>query len=236
MALVQGRLEMEAQCRGFLQLSKVAVGQCVGAIFGDTAFAELFHRLYCSAEWRAGTLTASIVATLSDYFADFQSLLEPSFFRRCVACFLCLLQPRDHLLGAALLSQTESKDAAQHCVKRKATPYWRGHRQSKVTMMPWACRLAEECLDETVAHYTAALVTYVKAIDDSALERMMADQRDLTSLFAACCSGDKVHCPTPPPLQEPCVALASCLTGFGPVASSNVFETLVAPPQPVGKE
>ena len=55
----------------------------MGAVFGDAAFAELFHRLFCSDDWQSGTATSSILATLGDYFDDFERCLEPSWFKRC---------------------------------------------------------------------------------------------------------------------------------------------------------
>jgi hypothetical protein len=48
---LQGRLDIDAQCRGFLELAKEATGHLVATIFGDAAFAELFHKLYCSEDW-----------------------------------------------------------------------------------------------------------------------------------------------------------------------------------------
>ena len=57
----------------------------MGTVFGDAAFAELFHRLFCSADWQSGATTASILATLGDYFDDFERYLEPSWFKRCAS-------------------------------------------------------------------------------------------------------------------------------------------------------
>ena len=80
--VLQGKLDIETQCRGFLVLAKSAVAHLVGTIFGDSALAELFQKLYCSEEWQQGTATGSILATLGDYFDDFRTLLEPTFFKR----------------------------------------------------------------------------------------------------------------------------------------------------------
>ena len=87
-AVAQGKLDIEAQCRGFLVLAKSAVAHLVGTIFGDSALAELFQKLYCSEDWQQGVTTGSILATLGDYFDDFKQLLEPTFFKRCanLAC------------------------------------------------------------------------------------------------------------------------------------------------------
>lgn len=81
---LQGRLDIENQCRGFLELAKEAVGHLVASIFSDAAFAELFHKLYCSEEWQNGETTLSILATLGDYFEDYETLIEHSWFKRCM--------------------------------------------------------------------------------------------------------------------------------------------------------
>lgn len=78
----QGRLDIDSQCRGFLELAKEAVGHLVSSIFADHAFMELFHKLYCSEEWLSGSVTASIIATLGDYFDDYEKLIEQSWFKR----------------------------------------------------------------------------------------------------------------------------------------------------------
>lgn len=74
---------MEAQCRGFLELSKEAVAHLVTSIFSDGAFIELFHRAFCSEEWQLGVTTASVLATLGDYLEEFEQLLEAFWFKRC---------------------------------------------------------------------------------------------------------------------------------------------------------
>jgi hypothetical protein len=44
---------------------------------------DLFSKLCCSDDWKQGTVTASILATLGDYLADFKRMLEEAFFKRC---------------------------------------------------------------------------------------------------------------------------------------------------------
>ena len=80
---VQGRLDVEAQCRGFLELSKEAVAHLVSSIFSDAAFIELFHRAFCSEDWQQGATTASVLATVGDYLEDFEHLIEAFRFKRC---------------------------------------------------------------------------------------------------------------------------------------------------------
>ena len=79
---LQGSLDIEQQCRGFLELSKAATVQLVASIFGDAAFAELFTKMCGTEEWRKGEVTGSILATISDYLNDFERLIEGSFFKR----------------------------------------------------------------------------------------------------------------------------------------------------------
>ena len=82
MCTVQGRLDVEAQCRGFLELSKEAVSHLVSSIFSDAAFLELFHKLFCSKDWQQGTSTDSILATVGDYLEEFEHLIEAFWFKR----------------------------------------------------------------------------------------------------------------------------------------------------------
>ena len=79
---MQGSLDIEQQCRGFLDLSKTATAQLVTSIFADVAFAELFTKLCGTEEWRKGEVTGSILATISDYLNDYERLVEASFFKR----------------------------------------------------------------------------------------------------------------------------------------------------------
>jgi exocyst complex component 3 len=92
------------QCRGFLELAKEAVGDLVNSIFADQAFMELFHKLYCSDEWLSGSTTASIIATLGDYFDDYEKLIELSWFKRsaCTGNLRCQQQ-----WGAGSLQRTQ---------------------------------------------------------------------------------------------------------------------------------
>ena len=79
---MQGLLDIEEQCRGFLELAKAATALLVKSMFSDTAFLDLFNKLCCSDDWKQGTTTASILATLADYLADFKRMLEDAFFKR----------------------------------------------------------------------------------------------------------------------------------------------------------
>lgn len=79
---MQGLLDIEEQCRGFLAVATAATALLVTSVFADTAFLELFSKLCCSDEWKQGGVTASILATLADYLEDFKRLLNESFFKR----------------------------------------------------------------------------------------------------------------------------------------------------------
>lgn len=96
---LKGQLDIEAACRGFLELAKEAVHHCVSLVYADPGFVELFGRLYCSEEWRCGVTTSSITATLEDFLQDYSRMLEQGFYRRvaegclhdCVAHFMAAL-------------------------------------------------------------------------------------------------------------------------------------------------
>ncbi|BDA50552.1 Exocyst complex component 3 [Coccomyxa sp. Obi] len=153
----KGRLDIEHQCRGFLELAKEAVGHLVNAIFADTAFAELFHKLYCSEEWQSGVTTQSILATLGDYFEDYETLIEPSWFKR----------------------------------------------------------LAVACLEETLAHFIAALLTYTKSITDAFLKQLQRDYDLICDFF-------EKHC-----IKEKVTKVCQPLDDLRDVASSDSVDTFV---------
>lgn len=79
---MQDSLDIEEQCRGFLELCKAAVHLLVGTIFNDGAVLEVFFKLYNSEEWRQGVTTRTIIETLKDYLEDYEQLVEASFYRR----------------------------------------------------------------------------------------------------------------------------------------------------------
>jgi len=54
----------------------------VDVIFQEAPFTELFHKLYHTPDWVDGSATASILATLDDYFHDYETFIEPSNFKR----------------------------------------------------------------------------------------------------------------------------------------------------------
>lgn len=54
----------------------------VQSMFAFPAFQGLFHKLYCSPDWTAGDVSASILKTLESYFEDYETMLEPSFYKR----------------------------------------------------------------------------------------------------------------------------------------------------------
>ena len=79
---LQGLLDIEEQCRGFLAVAKSATTLLVNSVYGDAAFLELYSKLCCTEEWKQGAVTASILATLDDYLGDFKRMLDEAFFKR----------------------------------------------------------------------------------------------------------------------------------------------------------
>eukprot|EP00803_Ostreobium_quekettii_P001056 evm.model.scf_1694.2 EVM.evm.TU.scf_1694.2 scf_1694:3751-7084(+) len=76
------RLEVEDVCRGFLDVAKTAMQKLVDSIFADPGMADLLKQLYQGPEWRDGTVTATFVETMKDYFGDMKHCLEGSIFKR----------------------------------------------------------------------------------------------------------------------------------------------------------
>lgn len=56
----------------------------------------------------------------------------------------------------------------------------------------------EKCLEETVARYLAAMLTYIKTIDEELLERMQRDKETVISAFEEHIRPDKVRGPCDP--------------------------------------
>ncbi|KAL3132011.1 hypothetical protein ABBQ32_008631 [Trebouxia sp. C0010 RCD-2024] len=131
----KGLLDIEEQCRGFLDLAKAATTLLVKSMFSDTAFLDLFTKLCCSDDWKQGTTTASILATLGDYLEDFKRMLEDAFFKR----------------------------------------------------------LCEMTVEEAVAHYIAAILTFTRAITEEGVSRLQADHDQLVAFFQQHCKADKLN-------------------------------------------
>ena len=49
------------------------------------------------------------------------------------------------------------------------------------------------CLEETIAHYIASLLTYTKAITDPFLKRMETDREQLFDFFEKSCAKERVR-------------------------------------------
>ena len=77
----QGKLDIDAACRGFVDLAKLAMAALVQQMFADAAFSALFHKL-CGPEWLKGDITSSILLTLQDFFKDYEIGIEPSSYKR----------------------------------------------------------------------------------------------------------------------------------------------------------
>lgn len=82
---LQGRLDVESQCRGFLDLAKAATGKLVEGVFKEPPFLELFQKLYHTDDWLDGSVTSSVLATVNDYFQDYQSAIDAANFKRHAA-------------------------------------------------------------------------------------------------------------------------------------------------------
>ena len=55
-----------------------------------------------------------------------------------------------------------------------------------------ACRLCEMALEETVAHFTAAVLTFTRAITEEGVARLQTDHDQLVAFFGQQCKADKV--------------------------------------------
>ena len=64
------------------------------------------------------------------------------------------------------------------------------------------------CLEETLAHYMAAAVTYARGINDAFLKRMGADHADICDFFERFCIKEKARARACPCLWLPCTRFA----------------------------
>lgn len=66
-----------------MDIAKLATEKLVEAIYKEQAFLDLYHKLYHTQDWEDGSATASILATLNDYFHDYERYIDPSNYKRC---------------------------------------------------------------------------------------------------------------------------------------------------------
>eukprot|EP00878_Enallax_costatus_P028845 GHUV01031195.1.p1 GENE.GHUV01031195.1~~GHUV01031195.1.p1 ORF type:complete len:391 (+),score=148.69 GHUV01031195.1:342-1514(+) len=78
----RSELDVEETCRVFLDLAKAWSNQLIYIIYSDAGLVDQWRRMYNSQEWLNGTTTATIRATLEDYFTDVSTFVEPGFCRR----------------------------------------------------------------------------------------------------------------------------------------------------------
>jgi Exocyst complex component Sec6 len=72
-------------CRGFLNVSKVALDKAVDCIFEDKGTVDILKSLYRSKDWLSGVTTHSFLLTLEDYLSDLKEWLDAPFYKRTVA-------------------------------------------------------------------------------------------------------------------------------------------------------
>ncbi|KIY92823.1 hypothetical protein MNEG_15140, partial [Monoraphidium neglectum] len=77
-----GKLDVEETCRSFLEVAKSMAGAISAEVMRDAGLGDQFGRLYSHSDWVAGTTTATILATLQDYFGDISTFVEPGFAKR----------------------------------------------------------------------------------------------------------------------------------------------------------
>lgn len=90
-------------------------------------------------------------------------------------------------------------------------------------VLPCRGRLVDLCLEEAVAHFVAALVTYAKNITDASLEAIQRDHDEISKFFEALCSKERVR-PCRAALAPPCGSLGS----EGPLACAQVVKSTQA--------
>eukprot|EP00884_Botryococcus_braunii_P015581 jgi/Botrbrau1/2706/Bobra.0203s0048.1 len=182
----KGSLDIEVQCRGFLELCKAAVACLNESIFSDTAFTDLFQKLYCTEEWKSGDVTESILATLGDYFNDFVSLMDPFYFKR--AAETCLETTTAHFIAALLTYPKAITDeflqVARNDHRLLVQFFERFCPKEKVNKAAQPLEdlrevAGSDSVEAFVLSYTA-LLQAAPAIIPSLLEKIVAGRTDLT--------------------------------------------------------
>ena len=79
-----GAVDIEDACRGFLQVSKLAVDHVVNCIIEDEGIVQMFGSAMFSPDWLTGSATSVLLATLEDYMQDVTRWIEKSFLKRVV--------------------------------------------------------------------------------------------------------------------------------------------------------
>lgn len=65
-------------CEAFSQIGDYAMTECINIVFSDPGFIELFKEIACSEAWISGTISGSVIATLDDFWQDFERMLVPT--------------------------------------------------------------------------------------------------------------------------------------------------------------
>mmetsp|Transcript_19085 Transcript_19085/g.53180 ORF Transcript_19085/g.53180 Transcript_19085/m.53180 type:complete len:779 (+) Transcript_19085:187-2523(+) len=78
----RGNVDVDAVGRGFLEVAKGAVEAIAEVVLSDEGVKVLLGKVYITPEWLSGSVTGTLVATINDYFADLQSWVDASFFKR----------------------------------------------------------------------------------------------------------------------------------------------------------
>ena len=113
-------------CRGFLNVSKVALDKAVDCIFEDKGSQDLLKNLFCSKDWLSGVTTHSVLLTLEDYLGDLKEWLDAPFYKRAVTVRASLLA----VCGASLLAfcskQSQCAPLCFACVRVQCIELLRG--------------------------------------------------------------------------------------------------------------
>ncbi|GFR49228.1 hypothetical protein Agub_g11227 [Astrephomene gubernaculifera] len=78
------QLDVEEVCRGFLEVAKTAAQRAVELLLNDPGMSTQIKGMYGTAntEYLSGRVTATLLATLRDYFSDLRSWVAPPFLKR----------------------------------------------------------------------------------------------------------------------------------------------------------
>jgi len=181
------RLDVDAAARGFADLAAGAARALAARVFGDAGLGELAARVCAGPDWRDGSVTASLVATLGDYLEDYRALAEKALFVRVAERVLATAAATVGAVALTLSKTPSSADAARLRTDaadlEAAFTAW-GARPAAVAAAVRPLVDIAALIDgpdaDSLRLAATSLLTAAPTIPSSMLERLLAARGDLT--------------------------------------------------------
>lgn len=162
----EGQNDIRDACQAFQELGNNAVARCVEVVFSDPGFGELFGRVACSDAWVGGTVTGSVLATLDDFFQDFERWMQRSLYLRLLE--LAMEECVTYFLASALTQLRTLRNEDLRALQRDAAKFtsffagFLGDGVARAACQPLTdvCEFADsDSVEAFVLSYTSLLVS-----------------------------------------------------------------------------